>query len=307
MLNKIAHKVERQVTARWSVEIGCIQCSILFLSLVGLQPVCEAQENIRGDLTALQERLSKAPEGYSKMSLSLYAAGHGIAVKQVPKEVTVAWQKPSFYFVHETQSGNNPAPACWYWLEEGQLQIYQHWEKCQPYDRAQVRGVRVANFRQLAGGQADAAYSLAKDKAIDFAFLGGTAADFLEILTESHPNQMEIERHGAGWQLKQKATDFKSRLVRESLLDNKDAAFVVFDIVADKQFLKAISIYPDLKKRPEYCESASIEALELSLNREKLKFPKQQQPIKRLDLKNKTEITSEIIDSIHPEAVPAQR
>ena len=151
--------------------IGRGLCVIAFLSLASLHERCEAQPGPRDKLASLQQRLRTAAEGHVELSLSLYAGGHGIAVKQLPKTVAIAWHKPDLYYVHQPQSGKSPAPACWYWLEEGRSQAFEYWEKGRPYDQVRARGVRVVNFKpQLAGDGPEAAFRLAEDKALAFAF-----------------------------------------------------------------------------------------------------------------------------------------
>ena len=108
-------------------------------------------------------------------------------------------------------------------------------------------------LRSLRGMVRRRTYRLANKKAVDFAFVGGTGAAFLDMLGEAQPKQMAVEKRDGGWSLKQHATDFRNWMVRLSLVDDKDksAAFVVFDMGEDPR-LKAISIYPDIKKLPGY-------------------------------------------------------
>ncbi len=62
------------------------------------------------------------------------------------------------------------------------------------------------------------------------------------------------------WRLREKATDFKSSLVRESLYKEKTNVFVVIEVglAGDKQPLKRIAIYPDIKKYPNVAEELTF-------------------------------------------------
>jgi hypothetical protein len=273
---------------------------LVLLSLDATHRHCHGEEGPRERLASAQQQLASAEKAYLEVTLSYYMSGQGVTVKQPPASAVIAWEKPSFYYVYEPQLDKSANPACWYWLVESKLQAFQLWEKGRPYDHAQARGVRVTNFAQLSGDGADAAFRLAKDKTIDFAVVGGHAANYLELLNEAHSKAMEIEKRDGGWRLKQKATDFKNLIVQESLPDDKSGAFVVFDVAEAEQPLKAISIYYDLNKWPEYGESMAIDKLQFALDRKSLTFPKQPELIKPVELKEKGKLRSEVLDSIPP-------
>lgn len=114
---------------------------------------------------------------------------------------------------------------------------------------------------------------------------------------------MTIQQLDEGWALKQRATEFGSWIVRDSLGDDKAAAFVVFEIAEGEQSLKHISIYPDMTKWPEYSQSATIHKMEFDVDRNALAFPKQNEVIRPVEVKKKTEIESAILDSLRPVAV----
>jgi hypothetical protein len=169
-----------------------------------------------------------------------------------------------------------------------------------------ARGVCVVNFAQLAEDGAAAAFRLAKDKALEFAFLGGTGAAFLEVLDEAEPKAMAIEQGQGRWTMKQKGTDFKNWMVRDSTLDDRTATLVVLDLVEGAQPLKSISIYPDFKRFPDYSSSAVINKIKFVLDRKGLTFPKQQEVTKPVELKAKDKIRSEILDSLRPVPIAPQ-
>jgi hypothetical protein len=280
---------------------------VAFCGLATFQQCCEAQNGPRDKLAGLQKRLKSAAEGHVELSLSLYASGHGMAVKQPAMGVTIAWKRPTFYYVYEPQFVKNPAPACWYWLEDGGLQVFQCWQKGQPYRDAQARAVQVANFSKLAGDGKETAFCLAKETATDFAFLGGTGAAFLDVLVESKPNAMTTEKREGYWRLREKASEFKNLMVRESLLDDKANAYVVFDIVDGDNPIKAISVYPDVKTFPDYSESAKFDRIGFTFRRESLKFPEKNIIAKRVELKEKSDIRVEILSSIRPRPVTLEK
>ena len=82
----------------------------------------------------------------------------------------------------------------------------------------------------------------------------------LDVLREANANAMSVEKRDSKWRLREKATDFKSSLVRESLYKEKTNAFVVIEVglAGDKQPLKRIAIYPDIKKYPNVAEELTF-------------------------------------------------
>jgi len=219
----------------------------------------------------------------------------GGSIKQPTIHVTMAWHKPAFYYLHEFAWVNNP--DSWYWLDRGELQQFESW-KGKKGSRGRAHGVRITNFARVAGDTPEAGFRLAKEKAHVLDFVGDTAARFVELIPEANRKAMTVERHDAVSVLKQKATEFRSSLVKDSLLEDKNAAFVVFEIVEGRQPLKAISIYRDQKKLPDYCDSAQFDDVEFVLDRKKLIFPGPKEAIKSVEVKNRDKIHTELLSTV---------
>ncbi|MGA2253309.1 MAG: hypothetical protein ABSG53_01500 [Thermoguttaceae bacterium] len=260
--------------------------------LVNSDQFCGAETNPQDLLAAVQQRLATAPGGRIEISLSLFAGMMGGSGKQPTSHVTMAWHKPDFYCLHEAAWGNNP--DSWYWLDQGDLQQFESFEGGKG-SRRRAHGVRITNFARVAGDTPEASFRLAKEKARALDFVGDTGATFLELITEANKKSMTVEKHNAVWVMKQKATDFRSWLVKNMFMEDKKAAFVVFEVVEGRQPLKSIAIYPDQKKWSDYCGSAQFDAVEFALDRKKLIFPSPKEAIKSVEVKGRDKIDGDFL------------
>lgn len=267
------------------VAAACAIVSVAMIGLTALPQVDGDERTVRDDLAEVQRRLATANEGYVQMSLSVWAGMWGGAAKQPPIGVTVAWHKPDFYYLHTAAWGDNP--ETWYWLVGGELQFFESW-KAKTDSRARAHGVRVVDFARVAGNTPDAGFRLAKEKVIDLDIVGDTAAKFLEVLNQADPKSMTVEKRGSGWLMKQKATDF-GKWVQEHQYENKQG-IVAFDVVKGKQPLKAISIFADPAKYPTFCDTVRFEIIEFVLDRKRLSFPRPQEAIRSVEVKDKDKI-----------------
>ena len=145
----------------------------------------------------------------------------------------------------------------------------------------------MTNFAKVAGDKPEAAFRLAKDRTGSFAFIGSSGAEMLEVFEEANPKAMSVEKRDSGWRLRERATDFKSSLVRESLYDDKSSAFVVVDVATGEQPLKRIAIYPDVKKYPDLAAiEVSLRDIAFRFDRKDLPPPKHAEVIKSVEVKS---------------------
>ena len=259
-------------------------------------------------LASLQRRLGTENEINVKMTLVAYAGMMGSSVKQPPVELTIAWHKPDFYYTYEVDSGKGP--TCWYWLEEGKLHAVEYWRNLRGMkpDELRARGVCVTDFVRVAGPKPEAAFQLARERTKSFALVGSYGMHMLDVLREANPKAVSVERRAAGWRLREKATDFKSSFVRNSLFEDKSSAYVTNDLAEGKQPLKGIAIYPDLKRHPDVASpEVNFHEMSFSLDRKGLQFPKNTEIIKSVEVKSSDRISAELIDSLRPVSVKQER
>ena len=242
------------------------------------------------ELLKLQQRLATETQGCVRMTLSMWG---GIAVAKLPPiSLTTAWHKPLFYYMHTSAWGENP--EAWYWLERGQLQIFESWpaKKGSP---GRAHGVRVANYAKVVDGEPEAAFRFAKDKIRAFVYAGQIGQDFLGVFQQANLKAMKIETNGANWIMKQKAIEFKSQFVKDNLTSDKQAAFVVFEVARTAQPLRSISVYPDLTRQPHFSETARFDEIGFSFDRSKLAFPSTKGAMKTVEVKKKTNVDGDLL------------